>query len=121
MHHNHVLLEGEKMAKSTGNLVLLHDLLKAHEPMALRFYLLQTHYRSPMDFTWEGLEGAKKGYGRLLHAYREVRERKKAAPPGTTPELERALDALEKAFMEAIEDDLSTPEPSPPSSPSSPS
>ncbi|WP_223201920.1 class I tRNA ligase family protein, partial [Streptococcus pneumoniae] len=58
MHHNHVLLEGEKMAKSTGNLVLLHDLLKAHEPMALRFYLLQTHYRSPMDFTWEGLEAA---------------------------------------------------------------
>ena len=110
MHHNHVLLEGEKMAKSTGNLVLLHDLLEAHEPMALRFYLLQTHYRSPMDFTWEGLESAKRGYGRLLHAYREVRGRKKTAPPGTTPELERALDALEKAFMEAIEDDLSTPE-----------
>jgi cysteinyl-tRNA synthetase len=110
MHHNHVLLEGEKMAKSTGNLVLLHDLLKAHEPMALRFYLLQTHYRSPMDFTWEGLEGAKRGYTRLLQAYREVRQRRKTAPPGSTPELERALDALERAFFQAIEDDLSTPE-----------
>ncbi|MFM9420528.1 cysteine--tRNA ligase [Thermus sp. PS18] len=110
MHHNHVLLEGEKMAKSTGNLVLLHDLLKAHEPMALRFYLLQTHYRSPMDFTWEGLEAAKRGYARLLQAYREVRTRLNAAHPGITPELERALDALEKDFLEAIEDDLSTPE-----------
>lgn len=110
MHHNHVLLEGEKMAKSTGRLVLLHDLLKAHEPMALRFYLLQTHYRSPMDFSFQGLEAAKRGYTRLLQAYREVRARKAQAPSGTTPELERALDALEKAFMEAIEDDLSTPE-----------
>lgn len=73
------------MAKSTGNLVLLHDLLEAHEPMALRFYLLQTHYRSPMDFTWEGLESAKRGYGRLLHAYREVRGRKKTAPPAPPP------------------------------------
>ncbi len=110
MHHNHVLLEGEKMAKSTGNLVLLHDLLKAHEPMALRFYLLQTHYRSPMDFTLQGLEAAKRGYLRLLNAYREVRARKEAAPPGTTPELERALDALEKGVLEALEDDLATPE-----------
>ncbi|KHG64656.1 cysteine--tRNA ligase [Thermus sp. 2.9] len=110
MHHNHVLLEGEKMAKSTGNLVLLHDLLQAHEPMALRFYLLQTHYRSPMDFTWEGLESAKRGYARLLQAYREVRQRRKGAQSGTTPELERALDALEKAFFAALEDDLSTPE-----------
>jgi len=110
MHHNHVLLEGEKMAKSTGNLVLLHDLLRAHGPMAVRFYLLQTHYRSPMDFTFQGLEAAKKGYARLLNAYREVRARKKTAPKGTTPELERALEALEKGFMAAIEDDLSTPE-----------
>jgi len=110
MHHNHVLLEGEKMAKSTGNLVLLHDLLRAHEPMAVRFYLLQTHYRSPMDFTFAGLEAAKKGYFRLLNAYREVRARKKTAPKGATPELERALEALEKGFMAAIEDDLSTPE-----------
>jgi cysteinyl-tRNA synthetase len=110
MHHNHILLRGEKMAKSTGNLVLLHDLLRAHEPMAVRFYLLQTHYRSPMDFTFEGLEAAKKGYLRLLNAYWEVRSRQKTAPPGTTPELERALEALEKGFMEAIEDDLATPE-----------
>lgn len=110
MHHNHILLQGEKMAKSTGNLVLLHDLLRAHEPMAVRFYLLQTHYRSPMDFTFEGLEAAKKGYLRLLNAYREVRSRQKTAPPGTTPELERALEALEKGFMAAIEDDLATPE-----------
>jgi cysteinyl-tRNA synthetase len=61
MHHNHVLLEGEKMAKSTGNLVLLHDLLRAHEPMAVRFYLLQTHYRSPMDFTFAGPRGRQEG------------------------------------------------------------
>ncbi|MFN3179126.1 MAG: DALR domain-containing protein, partial [Thermus sp.] len=74
------------------------------------FYLLQTHYRSPMDFTWEGLEAAKRGYVRLLQTYREVRARLATASPGTTPELERALDALERDFLAAIEDDLSTPE-----------
>ncbi|MFX4354919.1 hypothetical protein ABTA30_18610, partial [Acinetobacter baumannii] len=63
-----------------------------------------------MDFTWEGLEAAKRGYARLLQAYPEVRTPLNAAYPGTTPELERALDALEKDFLEAIEDDLSTPE-----------
>ena len=110
MHHNHVLLEGEKMAKSTGNLVLLHDLLKAHEPMAIRFYLLQTHYRSVLDFTWEGLEAAKKGYTRLLQAYREVRRRAQEAPSGTTSPLEKALDELEARVVSALEDDLATPQ-----------
>ncbi len=109
LHHNHILLQGEKMAKSTGNLVLLHDLLRGHEPMALRFYLLQTHYRSPMDFTWEGLEAAKRGYARLLQAYREVRRLAGSRPSGSTLGLEGALDALEKGVLEAIEDDLSTP------------
>lgn len=110
MHHNHVLLEGEKMAKSTGNLVLLHDLLEAHEPMAIRFYLLQTHYRSVLDFTREGLEAAKKGYTRLLQAYREVRRRAQETPSGTTSPLERALDELEARVVSALEDDLATPQ-----------
>lgn len=73
------------MAKSTGTSSSSTTSSRAHEPMALRFYLLQTHYRSPMDFTWEGLESAKRGYGRLLHAYREVRGRKKTAPPAPPP------------------------------------
>ncbi|AEB11896.1 cysteine--tRNA ligase [Marinithermus hydrothermalis] len=110
MHHNHVLLNGEKMAKSTGNLVVLRELLSRHEPMVIRFYLLQSHYRSVLDFTEEGLEAARRGYTRLLDAYREARRRLEREPEGEHPGLEAALDRLEAEFTEAMNDDLGTPE-----------
>ncbi|MCL6527055.1 MAG: cysteine--tRNA ligase [Thermaceae bacterium] len=110
MHHNHVLLNGQKMAKSTGNLVLLSQLRGKHEPMYVRFYLLQAHYRSVLDFTDEGLEAAKNGYLRLLNAYREVHHRLQAAPSGHHAGLEAALDALERDFETALNDDLNTPQ-----------
>jgi cysteinyl-tRNA synthetase len=108
MHHNHVLLGGEKMAKSTGNFVVLRELLTRHEPIAVRFYLLSSHYRSVMDFTWEGLEAAKQGYMRLLNAYRETRRQLAEAPAGRHTGLERAIDELESRFAAALDDDLNT-------------
>lgn len=108
MHHNHVLLGGEKMAKSTGNFVVLRDLLNRHEPITVRFYLLSSHYRSVMDFTWEGLEAAKQGYMRLLNAYREIRRQVAEAPAGKHAGLEAAIDALEARFATALDDDLNT-------------
>jgi len=110
MHNNHVLLGGEKMAKSTGNFVTLRELFERVEPLVVRFYLLQSHYRSVTDFTDEGLKAARRGYFRLLDAYREVRRRLKAAPPGGHPELEAALAELRARFAEAMNDDLGTPE-----------
>ncbi|MDW8091095.1 MAG: cysteine--tRNA ligase [Meiothermus sp.] len=110
MHHYHVLLNGQKMAKSTGNFVTLAELRARYEPMYVRFYLLNSHYRSVLDFTDEGLEAAKNGYLRLLNAYREVRRLLPAAPPGVHPGLESALDRLEAEFTEALNDDLNTPQ-----------
>ncbi len=110
MHNNHVLLGGEKMAKSTGNFITLRELFERVEPLVVRFYLLQSHYRSVTDFTEEGLEAAKKGYFRLLDAYREVRRRKKSAPEGADPALDAATERLRAAFAEAMNDDLGTPE-----------
>jgi cysteinyl-tRNA synthetase len=103
-----VLLGGEKMAKSTGNFVVLRELLIRHEPIAVRFYLLSSHYRSVMDFTWEGLEAAKQGYMRLLNAYRETRRQLAEAPAGRHTGLERAIDELESRFAAALDDDLNT-------------
>ena len=110
MHNNHVLLGGEKMAKSTGNFITLRELFDRVEPLVVRFYLLQSHYRSVTDFTEEGLEAAKRGYFRLLDAYREVRRRKKNAPEGADPALDAATERLRAAFAEAMNDDLGTPE-----------
>lgn len=109
LHHNHVLLNGEKMAKSTGNFVVLRDLLTQHEPMTVRFYLLQSHYRSILDFTHAGLGAARNGYYRLLSAYREVLRQAEDAPAGHNPALEAALTRFEADFAEALDDDLNTP------------
>jgi cysteinyl-tRNA synthetase len=110
MHHNHVLLNGEKMAKSTGNMLVLRDLLNREEPMVVRFYLLGSHYRSLLDFTDAGLEAARNGYLRLLNAYREIRRQLPEAKPGKHAALEAALDTFEADFVAALNDDLNTPQ-----------
>ncbi|WP_287417384.1 cysteine--tRNA ligase [Oceanithermus sp.] len=110
MHHNHVLLNGEKMAKSTGNFITLRELLERHEPMVVRFYLLQSHYRSVLDLTDAGLEAAGRAYYRLLEAYRSLRSSLGRVREGTLAALEEAIDRLEAAFAEAMNDDLGTPE-----------
>ncbi|MBO1437072.1 cysteine--tRNA ligase [Meiothermus sp. CFH 77666] len=110
MHHYHVLLNGQKMAKSTGNLVSLAELRARYEPMYIRFYLLNSHYRSVLDFTDEGLEAAKNGYLRLLNAYREVHRLVHTAPGGKHPGLEHAVEEVHRAFAEALDDDLNTPQ-----------
>jgi cysteinyl-tRNA synthetase len=110
MHHYHVLLNGQKMAKSTGNLVLLAELRARYEPMFIRFYLLNSHYRSVLDFTDQGLKAARNGYLRLLTAYREVHRLVSTAPGGKHPGIEAAVKSLRLEFAEALDDDLNTPQ-----------
>lgn len=110
MHHYHVLLNGQKMAKSTGNLITLAELRSRYEPIYIRFYLLNSHYRSVLDFTDEGLEAAKNGYLRLLNAYREVHRLQHTAPHGRHPGLEKAVEEVELEFARALDDDLNTPQ-----------
>lgn len=110
LHNNHLLLNGEKMAKSTGNFITLREVLAEHEPMALRLYLLQSHYRSVTNFTFEALEAAEKGYQRLRAAYQELKGGLEVATPGPDPNLESALDKLEADFSAAMNDDLNSPQ-----------
>ncbi|MBL0238800.1 MAG: cysteine--tRNA ligase [Saprospiraceae bacterium] len=80
LHTNMLLLNGRKMSKSEGNTISPEELFtgnsvhitKAYTPMALKFFMLQAHYRSPLDITDEALQGAEKGYKRLMEAYRSV-------------------------------------------------
>ncbi len=110
MHNNHVLLGGEKMAKSTGNFITLRQLFERHDPMVVRFYLLQSHYRSLTDLTEEGLMAAHRGYLRLVDAYRELLRKEPDCKRGHHTALEAALERLESGFSEAMNDDLNTPE-----------
>jgi len=64
-----VMHEGQKMSKSIGNILLVHDLVKEHAPVVLRLLLLKTHYRQPLNWTSQGLENAKLLFQRILDIF----------------------------------------------------
>ena len=73
VHHNFLLVDGEKMSKSLGNFFTIDDVLeRGYSPRALRMLFLTTHYRSEMNFTWEALEGMQKAYVRLMRQVAEL-------------------------------------------------
>jgi cysteinyl-tRNA synthetase len=81
-----------------------HEFLeKPYSPMTIRFFTLQAHYRSPLDFSNEALQAAEKGLDRLLRATESIDELK----PGNQTDYD--LDKTEKQFYQAINDDFNTP------------
>jgi cysteinyl-tRNA synthetase len=80
MHNNMVTVNGAKMSKSLGNFITLPDLFagttttlsQAYSPMVVRFFLLQAHYRSPIDLSDDALQAARKGYRKLMNGLRLV-------------------------------------------------
>ncbi len=111
MHNNMITIHGQKMGKSLDNFITLneffsgsHKLLeKAFSPMTIRFFILQAHYRSPLDFSNEALQAAEKGFEKLLKAGETLETLK----PG--PKTDMDLENLENKMTEAINDDLNTP------------
>jgi cysteinyl-tRNA synthetase len=103
-----VNLSGEKMSKSTGHLFFIEDIAKQADPEVVRFYLLSTHYRSPIEFSLERLEEAGVAYQRL----RTPLERAQAwaRPDGAAPggELGRAVAEAGRLFREAMDDDFNS-------------
>lgn len=110
LHNNMVTLEGQKMGKSLGNAISLeqfftgnHKLLtRAWDPQVIRFFLLQSHYRSTTDFSEEALEAAETGL-KNLHSMLEVIEK---AEPGTAKPFDIA--GLRSDFEGAMNDDFNT-------------
>ena len=111
MHNNMITINGQKMGKSLGNFITLeefftgnHKLLdKAWSPMTIRFFILQAHYRSTVDFSNEALQAAEKGMERLMEALRQMDKIK--AGDKTTFDLSRFSD---KCYG-ALNDDLNSP------------
>ena len=114
MHNNMITINGQKMGKSLGNFITLDELFtgshkilaQAYTPMTVRFFILQAHYRSTLDFSNEALQAAEKGLKRMLQAAREVGE----LPVGKAlPETSSEIAALREKVYEALCDDLNTP------------
>jgi cysteinyl-tRNA synthetase len=109
--HNGLLgLSGEKMSKSLGNSLLVTDMLKRVRPQELRYYLVQAHYRSPLEFSDDALDEAVAAYQRIERFV--LRATEVVGSPGTDesePAARRALEGLPAAFRSAMDDDLAVP------------
>ncbi len=101
MHNAFLTINGEKISKSLGNIFTLEDIMKRNiHPLALRYLFLQAHYRSPLSFTWESLEGAHEALIKLwLSSYDLIKKHPRA----------KASDA-EHAFVSSVLNDLKTPQ-----------
>jgi len=111
MHNNMITINGQKMGKSLGNFITLdeffggeHKLLeKAYNPMTVRFFILQAHYRSTLDFSNQALQAAEKGLQRLMNAYEALQQVK--ASDKTSVD----LNSFEQKAYAALDDDLNSP------------
>ncbi|MDR0749332.1 MAG: cysteine--tRNA ligase [Tannerellaceae bacterium] len=111
MHNNMITVGGQKMGKSLGNFITLDEfftgshamLAQAYSPMTIRFFILQAHYRSTVDFSNEALQASEKGLSRLMDAYRQLM---KLQP---SPASSVAVKDIRGKCYEAMNDDLNSP------------
>ena len=106
IHNNLVTVNGQKMGKSLGNFITLPDLFKEHNPMVVRFYILQNHYRKPTDFNNEQLIEASKMYSKITEAVNNLRNFIKGKTLETTTH--STAEELKEKFIEAMDDDFNT-------------
>jgi cysteinyl-tRNA synthetase len=103
MHNGFLNINQEKMSKSLGNILAIRDILARHEAAALRHYMFSSHYRSPMDFSEQGLEEAEKGMERIFETIARFEE---SAGPGMA---DSSDPALLDDFRREMDDDFNTP------------
>jgi len=107
LHNNMVTVDGQKMSKSLGNFVTLDDLFQKYNPMTIRFFILQGHYRSPQDFSDQALDAAKKGFERLTGTVVLLEKQIE-----TAQDIQSAdtwdLSSFERKLKENMEDDFNT-------------
>ncbi len=117
IHNNMITINGKKMGKSYNNVIKLTELFsgnhpvleKAYHPMTIRFFILQTHYRSTLDFSNEALQAAEKGLKRLWEAYEKLGDLSiDASQQSIDAGLDEKVKNLLAEFAEFMNDDFST-------------
>ncbi len=113
LHCRHLLVEGEKMSKSKGNFFTLRDLLaKDFHPMAIRFFIISSHYRTPVNLTMEALQGAFSGWQRIMDFYDRLKALSQSDANENTQiiqTLDEELKKCVKKFEMYMDDDLDSP------------
>jgi cysteinyl-tRNA synthetase len=114
MHNNMITINGQKMGKSLGNFITLEEfftgnhpgLSQAYSPMTIRFFILQAHYRSTLDFSNEALQGAEKGLKKLLSGIETLQ---KIIPSETSDSSGSTIRQLMEGCYQAMNDDFNSP------------
>lgn len=116
MHNNMITINGKKMGKSYNNVIKLSELFdgthpileQAYHPMTIRFFILQSHYRSPIDFSNEALQASEKAFKRLWEAYENLQKLSLGNWDASDKILDEKIKQQVAEFTEFIEDDFST-------------
>ncbi|MCB0654587.1 MAG: cysteine--tRNA ligase [Saprospiraceae bacterium] len=116
LHGNMLLMNGKKMSKSEGNTITPYQLFtgesslisKGYSPMVVRFFMLQSHYRSTLDLTDQALQAAEKGFYRLMEAT-EAAQELVGAIAAAAGSLDQELNALMDSIFADMNDDFNTP------------
>ncbi len=111
MHNNLITIDGKKMSKSLKNFITLYEMFSgenkllesAYSPMTVRFFILQAHYRSPLDFSNKALKAAEKGYKRLLNGLKTLKNLK------TNKQSTFDVKDFKSKCFKALNDDFNTP------------
>lgn len=110
LHNGYININNEKMSKSLGNFVLVHDIVKQIDPQVLRFFMLSVHYRHPINYSEELLESTKNGLERLKTSYFNLKHRL-ASSSNLTDDDEQWLKQINEcrnAFIREMDDDFNT-------------
>ena len=110
MHNNMITINGQKMGKSLGNFITIRELFagthklleQAYSPMTVRFFILQAHYRSTLDFSNDALKAAEKGLKRIMQAAKDIASLKFTDSKETNPELLKIKDGVYTALCDDL-------------------
>lgn len=109
MHNGFINIDNEKMSKSLGNFILVHDIIKEVDPNVLRFFMVSVHYRNPINYNLELVEAAKNSLERIQTAYKAMIDRRDISTNiAEHKDVLKEIDTVLNNFEKAMDDDFNT-------------
>lgn len=110
MHNGHININDEKMSKSLGNFILVHDMIQKYDPQLIRFFMLSVHYRNPINFNEAQLNKSSAGFDRLVTSYQNLKHRKQKSTNLTKDDAKwlHVIKEHRNHFIAEMNDDFNT-------------